>query len=277
MFKSSPAKKLKRVLGDFELPSFPAVVMRVLEQIRDPDSSVDTVSSCVELDPGLSVRMLATVNSAAYAPHSRVENLNQAIAMLGMSAVESIVLAVAVSDVLPRPSCPGFDRTRFWQAAARRATVAQSLACVLHPATRSEAFTAALLQDMAVPLLAASRTKDYGPVLECWHEADDELHVLEHDALGIDHAEVATLLCDSWQLPASLSAAIGDHHNGDATESSCPPAVRIVSCLREGTDESETDAVVALASDEYGMASDDVLGILESGEAEATELATLFC
>ena len=157
MFKLSradPKKALKGVMGDYVLPSFPSLTMQVLERIREEDSSVSSVVEALALDPGLSVRVLAMANSAALTSRQRVDDVTHAVAMLGMASLESLVLAVAVKGALPSPPCPGFEPKRFWLAAARRATTCQALARLLHPATSSVCFTAALLQDMAVPLLA---------------------------------------------------------------------------------------------------------------------------
>ncbi|MEM7202388.1 MAG: HDOD domain-containing protein [Planctomycetota bacterium] len=276
MFKRDSAKALKKVLGDYELPSFPGVVLQVLERIRAEEASVASVVECIELDPGLSVRILAAVNTAAYSPRSRVENLAQAVAMLGMATVESLALAIAVGCTLPRPHCQGFEPRRFWLAAARRAAIARTLAKELHPATRSEAFTAALLQDMAVPLLAACRASEYGKVLSSWHHAEGTLPELEHDALGFDHAMVATWLCEAWQLPTSLSSAIGQHHASPGAAAACPPAVTLVATLRETDEPDGVDDLVALTEQSFGLAADDVIALVRSGFEEAEELAPLF-
>lgn len=276
MLRKNPAKALKKLLGEYDLPSFPGIVMQVLERIRDDEASAATVVECIEHDPGLSVRILAAVNSATYAPRSRVENLTQAVAMLGISNVEALVLGIAVGGTLPRPECPGFEPRRFWLAAARRAATAQALAKVLHPATRSETFTAALLQDMAVPLIAASRAAQYAPVLESWHAGEGALHELERDVLGLDHAEVGTWLCEAWQLPESLRDAVGGHHAVDEGACACPPAVRLVAALRETDENDGVDQLVACAQESYGLPADDAVAMVRAGFEEAEELALLF-
>ena len=276
MFKRDPAKALKKLLGDYELPSFPGVVMQVLERLRAEDASAASVVECLELDPGLSVRILGAVNTAAYSPRNRIDNLTQAVAMLGISNVESLVLAIAVGGTLPRPECAGFETRRFWLAAARRAATAQALAKALHPATQSETFTAALLQDMAVPLLAASRATEYGPVLKSWHGAEGALPELERDALGFDHAEVATWMCEAWQLPTSLREAVGGHHAAPGTAEACPAAVALVAALRETNDSDGVDELVARTGESYGLPADDVIALVRTGFEEAEELALMF-
>ena len=276
LLKSNPRKALKELLGDYSLPSFPAVTMQVLKDIRDPEATSSSVAESLSLDPGLSVQVLATVNSAAFAPRQRVDDLPHAVAMLGISNLEGLVLTIAVKETLPNPTCQGFLSKRFWLAAARRATTAQALAHLLHPATRSACFTAALLQDMAVPLLANSRPDVYGPVLEQWHDEQGPLWELEQSAMGTDHAEVATWLCDQWSLPENLSLAVGGHHQPSGSVEACPPALCLVALIRESEKPSGVDQLIALAQDRYGLDKDQLVALVDKSFEEAEELALLF-
>jgi HD-like signal output (HDOD) protein len=83
--QTNPKTKLKKILKGYELPSFPAVVMQILQKIRSPYSSVSSIAESLSLDPGISVKVLAIANSAAFSPSKRVENLTQAIALVGLS------------------------------------------------------------------------------------------------------------------------------------------------------------------------------------------------
>ena len=278
MFKTKGAKKhtkaLKHALGEYDLPSFPAVVMRVLEDIREEASAAEVARS-LSADPGLSVKVLAMVNTAAYAPRRSVDNLAQAVAMLGMSNLESVVLGASVKAVLPRPVCDGFEADRFWLAAAKRAAAGRALARLLHPATQSESFTAGLLQDMAVPLLAASRPREYGPVLEAWNAGDADLSELEQSALGFDHSEVALWLCEAWSLPAALRDAVAGHHRPAGTVAGCPAAAALVSSLRESEGRDGANVLIERAGEEFGLSTDDVAALVQESFENATELARL--
>ena len=76
--KVDPKVKLQKVLKGYQLPSFPAVILQILQKIRNPDSSAMDIAKSLSLDPGLSVRLLGIANSAAFSPKNRVDNLRQA-------------------------------------------------------------------------------------------------------------------------------------------------------------------------------------------------------
>jgi HD-like signal output (HDOD) protein len=277
--KTDPRKELQKVLGTYSLPFFSTVVLSTLEQIRDPDATPATVGDVISADPGLSVRILGSVNSAAYAVRREVKSVEHGVALLGIPAVESLILSVAVGSVVPRQSAPGYDHARFWRAAARRAAVSRALAAKLNPALVSESFTAALLQDMAIPFLATQQAERYGPILERWHAGEESLAVLEQQEFGWNHAEVATWLGTEWRLPDSLVEAIGGHH-GAVSEGTlgleCPPAVSLVSYIRETEEDLGIDKLLKAAHDEFGLPTQQVEELVNKSLEAAEELARQF-
>ena len=65
LFRKDPTAELRKMAGKFELPAFPRVAMEVRSLIRDEASTNEQIAACIKRDPGLTVRVLQTVNSAA--------------------------------------------------------------------------------------------------------------------------------------------------------------------------------------------------------------------
>jgi HD-like signal output (HDOD) protein len=273
--KSDPKAKIREVLGDYKLPSFPGAIMQILQKIRDPKSSVGSVAEILAIDPGLSVQVLRVANSAAYSPARKIENLTQAAALIGLSELQSLVLSFGVRNNMPSEPVQGYDCARFWRAAARRGFVARGLSTLLCPARESESFTAGLLQDMAVPFLAHQRTKEYGPVLSRWHSGDSSLYELEQAEFGWDHAEVATWICDEWNLPENIEAAIGSHHGVKDDVYDCPPSVALAAYIRETPDSPGTDRVIEVAETRYNIPGEKVRQIIDAAFEQANDFSRL--
>ncbi len=271
--QTDPKKALSDLLGDFSLPSFPAVVLQAMQEIRSDEGSAASVARIIAQDPGVSVKLLKLVNSAGFGSARKTESVQQAVAMLGMSQVESLLLAVGVQSALPSSPAPGFEARTFWTAAARRAEIAAGIATALHPTSRHLSFTASLLQDMAVPLLAHAPALAYGGLLEAWHQGEGDLEELERGSFGFDHAEIATWVCNEWGLPETLAEAIGGHH-GDA-DLSAPAAVRIVAELGEGEPDEDLDALVA-AAEAHGLDAERAAALVAEGRDRGDQLAALF-
>jgi HD-like signal output (HDOD) protein len=274
--KVDPKAKLKKIMQGYELPSFPTVIMEILQKIRSPDSSASDIARSLSLDPALSVRLLSIANSAAFSPIKKIENLTQAIALVGFSQLESLVLGVGVTKGIPKQACQWHDPAEFWLTSAKRAMLAHELARVICPAKESECFTAAFLQDMALPFLACHRSDDYGPVFEKWHLEGGDLALLEREVLEWDHAEVATWICSEWGLPENIALAIKTHHQPSADIDYEPLGpVRLVSFLREDESNDGVDEIIAEAEAVYNVSIEKMQSIIESSFGKAHDLAKM--
>lgn len=272
--KDDPKKKLQEILKGYTLPSFPAVVMQILQKIRNPYSSASDIAESLSLDPGISVKVLGIANSAAFSPVKKVENLTQAIALIGLSQLESLVLGVGVAKGIPNKSSKWHDPKTFWLASARRAMLAQELSKIMCPAKESECFTSAFLQDMALPFLACHRSEDYDDILEEWHVNGGDLAQIEDDHLDWGHAEVATWICSEWELPENIALAIRTHHdpNVDGDLETLAP-VRLVSIIREEEGNEGLDEVIEKAVTVYNIPEEKMESIIESSFEKAKDLA----
>ncbi len=271
--KNQGLDSLREAVGEFELPSFRPVAMKALETIRSQDTTAAALAEVLTGDPGLSVQVLRAVNSAGVGLRGEVNNLGHAVALLGLSRLESLIVGVAVRGALPHVCYRGFDPSRFWHTAALRAALAQELAAILHPAIRIECFTSALLQDMAIPLLAAARTEQYGPLLERWTAGEGHLQDLEREVFGWDHTLVGGHMCDAWGLPESLGQALRGHHD-NPKDAGCPPAVALVSEVVDGAPGPDAEAFIARVTDSYSLPETVAADLLERGRQRAGEIAT---
>ncbi len=265
---SDPKAKLKELIGDYELPSFSAAAVSTLSLLRE-DADMTVIAQRIMADPGLSVRILRTVNSAAFGLRNEVTNLGYAANLLGRSRVESLVLAAAVGESLPNPG--GIDLAGFWQTSARRACLARRITAKIDPSLEMEAFTAGLLQDMAVPVLAASHPDDYAALYQRSETEDSTaLHQMERDQFGYDHAQVGAMMAETWDLPEGLITAIADHH---LRGQRAPGAVEAVGLIRHSEPPDELHSLRAHCEQTLELATDTVDTMIEKAGEESASLA----
>ncbi len=270
--KKDAADALRRSIGDYELPSFNQSKLEALAAIRDESSSLAHIAAQLNLDPGLSARVLSLVNSASFGLRHPVDDVPHAVQLLGRAPLESLIISLAVREALPEKPMPGFEPRSFWRAAALRATAARRLAGLRSPVEGARAFTAALLQEMAVPMLARVRGDAYTALLDRWRDGGPELHALEREAFGTDHAEVGGLLCQAWELPETLAIAVGSHH-AEAPPDDVPPPVLLVGALRETEPHTGIDAFVEAAERAMGLERDALIELVDASLEEAEDLA----
>ena len=273
--KKDPKNELKTLLGDYELQSFPTAVMNVLGMLRDPHSEVKDITDQIQMDPGMNIKILRLVNSAAFGLVTKVSNIHHAVTILGRSRLESMLLTYAVSTTIP-PKLDCMEVSRFWLASARRACLAKHIALHLHAATQAESFTSALLQDMAIPLLSEGKSQPYKDLLKKWH-ADQEADIdfMERELLGYDHPSIGALVAESWGLPEYLIHAIAGHHDL-SQQSSSEPAVRLVSLIRYFDEDDGTDRLLKTAEKDFGISMNMMKEMISKAFAEAEQFADTF-
>jgi HD-like signal output (HDOD) protein len=273
--KQDPKGELKALLGDYALQSFPAVVMNVLGTLRDPHSEIKDIADQIQMDPGMNIKILQLVNSAAFGLRTKISNLHHAVTILGRSRLESMLLTYAVATTIP-PKLSCMDISRFWLAAARRACLAKHIAQHLHAATQAESFTAALLQDMAIPLISEAKGEVYKELLIQWH-ADKVANIdaLEREQFGYDHPAIGALVAEGWGLPEYLIHAIAGHH--DLSEQSfAEPAVRMVSLVRYFDEDDGTERLLETAEKDFGIGRNMMEEMITKAFSEAEQFAETF-
>ena len=203
---------LQRVKACPNLPSMPAIAVQVLELTRDTDVEIAAIASLVSRDPAMSAKILKTVNSSFYGRSQRVATISQAVIILGLQAVKTLVLGFSLVNNLAANKAKGFDHRQYWKRSIFAATAARVCAARAGiGGQQEEAFLAALLADIGMLVLDLTVGDAYGPVT-VQAASHEDLSAVEARDLGGTHAEVGELIAEKWRLPPLLSAPIGHHH-----------------------------------------------------------------
>ncbi len=268
--RTTSLDQVTELLDHFELPSFPQVASEALQLLADAEVDLAQVASILERDPGLSVHFLRLANSPAMGLRSSIRSLDRAVVMLGRNQVESILISHSVADSLTSHS-PSIDMRRFWETAAMRAVLASQVALAIDPVRRSEYFTAGLLQDMAL-LVLAEHVDGYSDLLDRWYAGTvADLVEAERDTYGWDHAAVGAAMCRRWHFPEALVERVASHHDDD--DHRCP--AQLVADFHE-SDLEQGPAIFTercAATDEL---ADRALQLLDAARDEVADVAALF-
>jgi len=187
------------------LPVLPSAVTEVLRLTESATSSAGAVAQAVQQDPVLAARVLRIANSGYFNFHSSVSGVQQAVTLMGLDLVRSVVVGAAISRLLrPDHTVPGFSLQRFWRHSAMTASGSRGIAQTTPTRGRDDAFTAGLLHDIGALVLACSQPEAYASVLQEGRLSGRPLAWVERRQLGTDHAEVGGVVARHWHLPPAL-------------------------------------------------------------------------
>jgi len=202
---------LKKLLAGPALPALPQSAVRVLELLKEPDCDPAVLAVPLESDPGLVSQVLRFVNSSYFGFAREISSIRAAISLVGVQTIENFVLWSAIFSSIPDPRSGSFYFRLAWYDSLKRAIFARTMAKLLRSRNAEDAFCAALLQDVAVPLLVKVELDAYPEILEQRRATGRRLSDLERDRFGWTHGDAACLVCQHWNLPESLTELIVRH------------------------------------------------------------------
>jgi HD-like signal output (HDOD) protein len=246
MSAAKPAPGLTELLSSAQLPALPQSAIRLLELSQNPDNGPAEFAQPIESDPGLTGQVLKFVNSSYFGFSREISSVKLAITLVGIRTIKNFSLWSAVFSLMPNPKCGPFDLKSLWQDSLRRALFARAVGKLLGLKEAEDLFAGALLQDMAIPLLAKEQPQRYLALLEGRRAGEQRLSDLERAEFGWTHAEAAGFMARQWSLPEEFAQLIEAHTQLDRflAEGCMDPgkiAVALSALLPANTDQQWTE------------------------------------
>lgn len=205
------------------LTPMPAVVIKLLDVLRDANANFDRVAQVIARDQAITATVLKLANSPLYRGRQQIDTVSHAVSRIGMVSLRDVVLAATVLK-LPGRSLVQVERIRKELLAA--GTAARLLAghCRVNV---ERAFVAGLLQDVGRFLITAVDAPTYFAVTQDEMACSPSFVESERRWLGFTHAEVGAALAEQWRFPDFLVATIA--HQNNPAEAEDPEVARMSS------------------------------------------------
>src|SRR5947199_1350392 len=97
------------------LPSLPTIAIQVLELAQKEEVDIAEIARIISKDPALSSKILRTVNSSFYGRSQSVSQVSQALVILGLQAVKTLVLGFSLVNNLSKNKAKGFKHIDYWK------------------------------------------------------------------------------------------------------------------------------------------------------------------
>ncbi len=197
------------------MPSLPTTYFEVLKQVESASSTVQSVGEVIMQDPAMTARLLQMVNSAAFALAQKVTDPTDAVSLLGMETVKSLVLCLQVFGQNDTAKQSGISLDQLWNHSLTVAKFAREITRLQtgNVLLANEAFTAGLLHDVGRIVIASNLPVEYAGIVKSAKDLKQPLHVQEAAQFGVDHHAVGGYHMGLWGMPAALVEAAALHHS----------------------------------------------------------------
>lgn len=213
MFSSLPflhatPESLVRKLTD--LPPAPKVLHTLQRLLATPEIALGNVAEVVQLEPGLSAKVVRMANSTHFGRGAPVEEIMEAIQRVGLTGVHELVTFAVASQLVGRPlAAYGLDAQAVWSRAVACAIAASSLA-ERSDANRSDAYTAGLMHGLGLVVIDKHSSKQWPPrrrrIVSTGYPLDFATE--EREWLGFSHAEAGAALLELWGFSDGVVTAV---------------------------------------------------------------------
>ena len=212
-----PHEEIKKRLSTSieKMPSLPTTVGKVIQLANDINSSAKDILTVIQMDPVLTAKVLKLIHSAFYGMSKKI-SLKQAIVLLGINTIKNLALSSAIVGQMHKSKVKikTFDPYQYWEHCLATGIASRIICKKLQtdPQAVDEFFVAGLIHDIGKLVLALGMPMIYAKTLH--YAKKNSLNGVESELkiIGMDHAEVGSLLAQKWSLSEVLIDSILYHH-----------------------------------------------------------------
>ncbi len=277
----------KKLEGITNLPTLPAIMQKLTKAVRDPKADTAMIAAIIKDDPSMMARILRVVNSAVYGMPEPVTSLQQALAIMGMNALNNIALSTAVFSTCSKCGGGGFNLEEFWRHCISVGIAANILnertkGTVKKRFSKDTLHLCGLLHDIGKIIFEEFFREEFMETLRRSAERQIPLFQAELEVYGTNHAEIGAWLGTRWNLTPDVIQAIRWHHEPENAEVEhvellrlCHAANHICNIENLGFSGDAAPSLVLGVWKRIGLGVKDIADIVERTQKEAEQSETL--
>lgn len=204
------APTLRKVLSGLStLPSAPGIFLALEKEIRSPQSSVASVAAVIAQDVAMTAEILKLTNSAYFSVSAKVTSPFQAVRLLGVETVESLVLQVGIFRQFAGHGATAPMIVALNDYSLRIASLAEAIAEAEGESAQAvkAAYCAGMLSCVGCLVLLERDASAYGAAMARVGSATP-VHAAETAVLGAGHTHAGAYLLGLWGFESKLVEAV---------------------------------------------------------------------
>jgi putative nucleotidyltransferase with HDIG domain len=194
------------------LPQFPENIVQIQRLIADPNSQIVDIARYISTDPAMTADLLKLVNSAAYMMAKKVDNIVDAVKLVGLRGIKNLLYSYGTFKLLDDGAA---DKKKLWDHSYRTAYYAYNLAKNFKANVKGlldDAYVGGMLHDMGKIIFSTVHPDLLEKIRGFCQNKDIPADTFEGIVGGMNHAEIGARISEKWNFPESLVAAIRYHH-----------------------------------------------------------------
>ena len=186
-----------------DLPPFPKVAAKLMTLIDNPSVSTNELSEVLSMDPALVMKIIHASNSPFYMLSKPVESVNQAVLVLGINTIKTLITSAvildSVSEITPREDV--FNINEFWRHSYATAIAAAKIAKLEGNSHGSRLYIVGLIHDIGKLIIAKYWPESWRRIINYLKLGEKSYEEIESELFMCTNTELTMTLCRNWQFP----------------------------------------------------------------------------
>ena len=201
------------------IPPFPKVAMQVMKMLGDPHVLPKDLAEVIRYDAAITANLLKACNAAYFGLTRKVSSLDEALVLLGQDALKDIIIASSSARFYKgEAGGAGYqlEQGELWKHSVATAIMAKLITPHFKGVDPGTAFTTGLLHDIGKRFLSSFVAGDFQKIMDRAYIDGLSFMAAEHEILGIDHAQLGSMIMEKWEFPEEMIQAVRSHHDPEA-------------------------------------------------------------
>jgi putative nucleotidyltransferase with HDIG domain len=195
------------------LPRFPENIAQLQALLSNPDSEMNDIARQVSADPALTADLLKMVNSAQFMLPKKVDNIVEAVKMVGLRGLRNLLYSYGTQKILG--GVDDVSKKSLWAHSYRAGFYAYSVAKNLlrKKDILDDVYVGGILHDMGKIVFANVHPALIEKIALFCKDKGIPTDLFEDMTGGLNHAQIGALIAEKWNFPEALVMAIKHHHD----------------------------------------------------------------
>lgn len=201
------ASEVKQYIkGIHDLPTLPALLGKIVSTVSDETASQQDIYRLISHDHTLAEKILRVANSALFGHSGLINDIEQAMLLLGNDRIKSIALGMTVMGLFPGHS--EFNIKNLWVHSYEVAFLASVISDIVPMTCPRESFLSGLLHDIGRIIFFKMAPRDFLKI-----STTDDMLDRERELFGCTHAEAGAWFTLETNMPPEIISTLMFHHN----------------------------------------------------------------
>ncbi len=256
------------------LPQFPENIVQLQKMIDDPESEITDISKHIAMDISLTADLLKIVNSAQYMVSKKVDNITEAVKLVGLRGLKNLLYSYGTQKILKS------GLKEHWDHANRTAFYSYVLAknYIRKKDILDDVYIGGILHDIGKIIFFNAHPTMLEKISQLCKKREMGRDIFEDLSAGLNHAEIGALIAEKWNFPEELVDSIKYHHEPELAPKDRRDTVETIYLANSIANYEEGDIVFEQISKtilkKFGISTEEQLNTILGKLTEAFDRET---